>query len=329
MATATDEHDQFATLATQVASAERRGVARALRLCDDLPRAEAAQLTASCVAAAMARGNTIGSAVVGITGNPGAGKSTFVDRLIGLGRGRGDRVAVLAVDPTSPLTGGALLGDRVRFSDYSGDDGVYCRSLASRGSLGGLSAAIDDSIAILRAAAFELIILETVGVGQAAMDVAICVDTVVLLVPPGLGDTVQALKAGLIEVADVVVVTKADRPLAVRLQRELREAVIRPAGTGNWQPPVLMVSALRDEGTGEVWQAIFEHRSWLDSPTGHVQRQRRQVALFERRLDLALLARANQLVAPARAAALDALNTGDEPAALLADVVSGLEAKPE
>src|SRR5579875_4048431 len=160
--------------------------------------------------------------VVGITGPPGTGKSTLVDRLITAFRSRGLKVGVLAVDPSSPVSGGALLGDRVRMQDHATDSGVFIRSMASRGQLGGLSAATPQALRVLDAAGFDLILIETVGVGQAEVDIASLADSTIVLVAPGMGDAIQAAKAGILEVADIFAVNKADRPQAQQTVRDLR-----------------------------------------------------------------------------------------------------------
>jgi LAO/AO transport system kinase len=180
--------------------------------------------------------------LIGLTGAPGAGKSTLVDRLIEAWRTRGATVAVLAIDPSSPFSGGALLGDRVRMTRWAHDPGVFVRSMASRGRPGGLAPAALDAAALLAAFGFDLVVIETVGVGQAEVDVAAVADTTVVALAPGQGDDVQTAKAGLMEVADVFAITKADRPDAGRLAREVRDAVGLGEG-GPWRPPVVLVAA--------------------------------------------------------------------------------------
>jgi len=221
--------------------------------------------------------------LIGLTGAPGVGKSTLADRLIGTWRDRGQRVAVLAFDPSSPYSGGALLGDRVRMTRWAGDEGVFVRSMATRGRTGGLAPAAHEALALLVAFGFDVVLLETVGVGQAEVDVAAVADTTVVALAPGLGDDVQAAKAGLMEVADVYVVTKADRPHAGRLAREVRDAVAlldaigaprRGAGAPRWRPPVVLVAAgaaaadlpagfAADGGLGELLAALDGHAAHL------------------------------------------------------------------
>lgn len=199
--------------------------------------------------------------VVGVTGPPGVGKSTFTDALVAHYRGEDQRVGVLAVDPSSPFTGGALLGDRVRMGRHATDPQVLIRSVASRGHLGGLSGTTPAAIATLAAVGFTRIIVETVGVGQSEVEIAGLADSVVVLLAPGLGDGIQASKAGVLEIADLLVVNKADRPEAARLRRELRTAAHLSARDG-WEVPVLTTVASRDEGIAEVAAALEEHREW-------------------------------------------------------------------
>ncbi|MGH9150669.1 MAG: methylmalonyl Co-A mutase-associated GTPase MeaB, partial [Acidimicrobiales bacterium] len=189
---------------------------------------------------------------IGVTGAPGAGKSTLTDRLIAAVRAGGDEVGVLAVDPSSPLTGGAILGDRVRMQGHAADPGVFIRSMASRGHLGGLAQAAPEAVRVLDAAGFPTVIVETVGVGQGEVEVAAAADTTLVLVNPGWGDGVQANKAGLLEVADVFAVNKADRPGASAAQRDLEQmlGLARPAG---WRPPVVLTVATTGAGVDELW----------------------------------------------------------------------------
>ena len=206
---------------------------------------------------------------VGITGPPGAGKSTLTDRLVGLLRARGQTVAVVAVDPSSPFTGGALLGDRVRMDarmtgpDGAPDDGVFVRSLAARGALGGLSEATEAACDVLDAAGFDVVLVETVGVGQGEIDVAETADTCLVVLVPESGDAVQAMKAGLMEVADVFAVNKADHTGAPALARALRQALhLRAAGSGP-TPDVVSVSALKDDNVDGLLAALDAHRAAL------------------------------------------------------------------
>ncbi|HET9732419.1 MAG TPA: methylmalonyl Co-A mutase-associated GTPase MeaB [Acidimicrobiales bacterium] len=205
---------------------------------------------------------------VGITGAPGAGKSTLTDRLIGVARRSGDPVAVLAVDPSSPFTGGAILGDRVRMQEHALDTGVFIRSMATRGHLGGLALAAREAIRVLDAAGFPLVLVETVGVGQVEVDIAEAADTTVVVVNPGWGDSVQANKAGLLEIADLFVINKADRPGARETERDL-SSMLDMSPPSDWRPPIVQASASDDKGIDDVFEAIAEHRRHL-SDTGQL-----------------------------------------------------------
>lgn len=202
-----------------------------------------------------------GALIVGVTGAPGAGKSTLADRLIAAYRGAGLRVGVLAVDPSSPFTGGAVLGDRVRMQGHAGDPGVFIRSMASRGQLGGLARTTVDAARILAAAGFSLVLIETVGVGQAEVDIAAAADLCIVVVAPGAGDEVQTLKAGLMEIADIFVVNKADREGADRTAAAITAMLSLQTWTdGAWKPPVLRTVATAGDGVRELVQAIDEFR---------------------------------------------------------------------
>ncbi|MGL5858292.1 MAG: methylmalonyl Co-A mutase-associated GTPase MeaB [Angustibacter sp.] len=209
--------------------------------------------------------HTGSAAVIGITGSPGVGKSTITSALVGALRARDERVAVLAVDPSSPFSGGALLGDRVRMQDHALDPGVYIRSMATRGHLGGLSAAAAQALRVLDAAGFDVVLVETVGVGQSEIEIAGLADTTVLLLAPGMGDGIQAAKAGVLEVADVFVVNKADQHGAAATARDLRAMVSldQARGPSDWRPPVVQAVAHRGEGIPDVLAALDRHWSWL------------------------------------------------------------------
>lgn len=224
--------------------------------------------------------------LVGITGSPGVGKSTLTSALIGEWRRRGRTVAVLAVDPSSPFSGGALLGDRVRMQEHTLDEGVYVRSMASRGHLGGLSWATPQALLVLDAAGFDLVVVETVGVGQAEVEVASIADTTIVALAPGMGDAIQAAKAGILEVADVFCVNKADREGADRTVRELRE--MQKLGHGEWLPPIAKTVASSGDGIDGLADAVERHYGWLRE-TGHLAERRlararlqvREIALGE------------------------------------------------
>jgi LAO/AO transport system kinase len=214
--------------------------------------------------------------VVGLTGPPGVGKSTTTSALIAAYRAQDRRVGVLAVDPTSPFSGGALLGDRIRMSEHAADPGVYIRSMASRGHLGGLSWAAPQAVRVLDAAGCDVVLLETVGVGQSEVEVAGTADTTVVLVAPGMGDGIQAAKAGILEVADVLVVNKADRDGAARTVRDLRHAVtLAERGAGDWRPPVVRTVATSADGIDDLVAAVDEHRDYLGEEGLRTRRTRR------------------------------------------------------
>ena len=219
--------------------------------------------------------------IVGLTGSPGVGKSTSTSALVTAFRKRGLRVGVLAVDPSSPFTGGALLGDRVRMQDHATDTGVFIRSMASRGHLGGLSWATPQALRVLDAAGCDVILVETVGVGQAEVEVASLADTTIVLLAPGMGDAIQAAKAGILEVADVYVVNKADRDGADNTVRDLRNMISQGDGPhGGWRPPIVKTVAARAEGVEELLDRLDEHWEWLAS-SGELGRRRSARAAAE------------------------------------------------
>jgi LAO/AO transport system kinase len=206
---------------------------------------------------------------VGITGAPGAGKSTLTDKLIARIRKEGVEVGVLAIDPSSPFSGGAILGDRVRMQDHATDPGVFIRSMATRGHLGGLSLATPQAVRVLDAAGKPWVLVETVGVGQVEIEVAGAADTTMVVVNPGWGDAVQAAKAGLLEIADVFVVNKADRDGAAETVRDLEfmlDLALQPESGGPvWRPPIVRTVASRGEGFEELWEAVTAHRAHLEA----------------------------------------------------------------
>ncbi len=270
-------------LAEKVLAADVRAAARLMRDLDDrLPEAE--------VALRALFPHTGRAYVVGVTGAPGSGKSSLTDRLIARLRKAGKTVGVVAIDPTSPFTGGAILGDRIRMQDHAVDAGVFIRSLGTRGHLGGLSRSTADLVQVMDAMGKDVILVETVGVGQDEIEVATLAHTVVVVAVPGLGDEIQAIKAGVLEIADVFAVNKADREGSDRTVRdlqmmlELRRSVsarppadhdaqhrfhaggdAAPPGTGDWEPPIVRTVALKDEGTDDLVAAIERHRAHLET----------------------------------------------------------------
>jgi LAO/AO transport system kinase len=226
--------------------------------------------------AARLAGYTGDAQVIGLTGSPGVGKSTTTNELVRALRARGQRVGVLAVDPSSPYTGGAILGDRVRMQDHATDAGVYIRSMSSRGHLGGLAAATPQAVRVLEGAGCDVVLIETVGVGQAEVEVASLADTTLVLLAPGMGDAIQAVKAGILEVADVFVVNKADREGADAAYRDIQGMLgLASRGPGEWRPPVVRAVAAKGEGIEDILAAIDKHRAWLVS---HDELRRRREA---------------------------------------------------
>src|SRR4051812_13079386 len=255
-----------------IVAGDRRAIARAISLVEDgAPELE-------MLSAALFE-RTGRAATVGLTGSPGVGKSTLAGHLVRAARARERTVAVLAIDPTSPFTGGALLGDRLRMQDHATDEGVFIRSMATRGHLGGMALAAPEAVRILDAAGFDDVVVETVGVGQAEVDVAAATDTTLVVVSPGWGDHVQVAKAGILEIADVFVVNKADRDGAEAAVRDLRQ-MIRMGPEREWTPPVVTTTAARGDGVDELWTAIEEHRTWL-SGSGRGEAHRRERLALE------------------------------------------------
>jgi len=212
--------------------------------------------------------------IVGITGSPGVGKSTSTSALVAALRETGQRVGVLAVDPSSPFTGGALLGDRVRMQDHATDAEVYIRSMATRGHLGGLAWATPQALRVLDAAGCDVVLVETVGVGQSEIEIAGLADTTVVLLAPGMGDGIQAAKAGILEIGDVYVINKADRDGANQVRRELRTMLgMADQLEGDWRPPIVLTVATKAEGVDELAAKIAEHRAWANE-SGELERRR-------------------------------------------------------
>jgi LAO/AO transport system kinase len=259
-------------LVEAVLAGDRRAVARAISMVED--GAEGLAGLSSGLFGHTGRASTIG-----LTGSPGVGKSTLAGEIVRLARRRQLSVAVLAIDPTSPFTGGALLGDRLRMQEHATDPGVFIRSMATRGHLGGMALAAPEAVRILDASGKDMVMVETVGVGQAEVDVAAATDTTLVVVSPGWGDAVQVAKAGILEIADVFVVNKSDREGAGAAARDL-EQMIRMGSAAEWTPPVVRTSAQRSEGIDELWEAMARHRAHLEE-TGQLEQKRRGRLLRE------------------------------------------------
>ena len=215
--------------------------------------------------------------VIGVTGPPGGGKSTLVNRLAGAYREKGERVAVVAVDPSSPFSGGALLGDRIRMQERSLDEGLFIRSMASRGHAGGLARTISRVVNVLDAIGYGVVLVETVGVGQEEVEVIRVVDSVALVTVPGLGDDIQAIKAGVLEIADVLVVNKADRPGADETARDLAQMLTLGKLRTEWKPPIIRTVAATGENVPQLVDALERHRTWAIE-SGERERRRRDAA---------------------------------------------------
>ena len=269
--------DSIQTWAEKVLAGDRRAVARAI--------------------SAVETGNTLGTEllkklfpssgkaeVIGVTGSPGAGKSTLVEKLAGEYRRAGARVGIVAVDPTSPFSGGALLGDRIRMQGLSSDKGTYIRSMATRGQLGGLAPTTHDVVTILDAAGCDVVLIETVGVGQDEVEVARLADATALLLVPGMGDDVQTFKAGVMEIADLYVINKTDLPGADRLEQEVQAMLSMASRADGWRPPIVKVIATTGSGVGEVRQALEQLRSFQEQ--GAWKEKRRRGYLRSRFLEL-------------------------------------------
>ncbi|MCC6435172.1 MAG: methylmalonyl Co-A mutase-associated GTPase MeaB [Acidimicrobiales bacterium] len=231
---------------------------------------------------------------IGLTGAPGAGKSTLTSAVVAHMRSIDVRAAVLAIDPSSPFTGGAILGDRVRMVDHALDSGVFIRSMATRGQLGGLSLATPAAVRVLDAVGFEWVLIETVGVGQVEVEIAGAADTTVVVVNPGWGDSVQANKAGLMEIADIFVINKADRPGVADTRRDL-EQMLELSQLGEWVPPIVATVGHTGEGAAQLWDAVQQHRAHLErSGEGVARRARRLDDELRRLLIEAVLERADR-----------------------------------
>lgn len=257
-----------AELVERARNGDSRAVARLISLVED----ESPLLREVMAALAPHAGQ---AHIIGITGSPGVGKSTSTSALVSAYRATGKRVGVLAVDPSSPFSGGALLGDRVRMQDHATDSGVFIRSMASRGHLGGLAWSTPQALRVLDAAGFDVVLVETVGVGQSEVEIAGMADTTLILLAPGMGDGIQAAKAGILEVGDIYVVNKADRDGVQNVTRDLRAMLsLAERGPDAWVPPILKTVASRNEGVDEVVAAIEDRLTWMTGNGVLVERRR-------------------------------------------------------
>ena len=258
------------TLAERLLAGDRRALARAITLVeDDDPRGW--ELVREVYP------HTGKASIVGLTGAPGAGKSTLIGELTRVRRAQGRSVAVLSIDPSSPFTHGALLGDRIRLTDHFLDPGVFIRSMANRGALGGLSEAALQGALLMDAAGREDVFLETVGVGQAEVDIIDHADTIVLVLMPGSGDSIQALKAGIMEIPDIIVVNKSDHPLTETMVREIRGVLSLAPAVGGWPVPIVKTEASRGEGIDELIERLDQHRAHLEAQGLLSERRRRNL----------------------------------------------------
>jgi LAO/AO transport system kinase len=275
-------------LAQRLIDGDVRAVARAISLVEEgLPAGE--ELLRTVFA------STGGATVLGVTGSPGAGKSSLVDRLIARYRGEGKKVGVVAIDPSSAYSGGAILGDRVRMQDHSKDPGVFIRSMATRGHLGGLARATNDAVDLLDAAGYDPLIIETVGVGQDEIDVVRAADAVSVVLVPGMGDDIQAIKAGILEIADLFVINKADRPGADRLAADLDYMLSLSSATDARRPEIFQTVALDERGIPELIEGIARFCAGPSRRRGERRRERaeaRFLALLAERVTARVLDRA-------------------------------------
>lgn len=254
------------SLVDRIAAGETNAVARAISKVED-GAADVAELMKQLFP------RTGRALIVGITGAPGAGKSTLVDKLAAFYRKQGERVGIIAVDPTSPFTGGAILGDRIRMQTLALDKGVFIRSMATRGNLGGLARATVEAVAILDAAGFEKIIVETVGVGQDEIEIAKAADVCVVVLVPGMGDDIQTMKAGIMEIGDVLVINKADREGVLRTEKELEALLTFATRADEWQPPIVKTVATESKGIEDLARAIDRCHEFGKSSSSNERRQ--------------------------------------------------------
>lgn len=311
------------SLATQLRSGDIRALARAISLVENgSPLAR--RVLSACFQ------HTGHALRIGLTGAPGTGKSTLVDQLARHYRTQGETVGVVAVDPTSPFTGGAILGDRIRMQSHHADPGIYIRSMATRGFLGGLASATADVASLVEASGKTRLMIETVGVGQAEVDVVRLADVTVVVLVPGLGDDVQSIKAGILEIADVFVVNKGDRDGADRVEREIR--TMQSLGHGEWVPPVVRTIATTGEGTKDLAEAIDRYVEWRKQ-NGTFE-EKRTASWRDRLLDMIRLRLTEELVhhrleGPEMEAHARAVARGEEdPYVLVEGLVDGLLASP-
>ncbi|MGD8376160.1 MAG: methylmalonyl Co-A mutase-associated GTPase MeaB, partial [Acidobacteriota bacterium] len=263
------ERDAGPDLAERILAGDRRALARAMTLLEDRTPAGRGVLQ-------QLYRHSGGAFRIGITGFPGAGKSSLVDRLTTALRERGQRVGVAAVDPSSAFSGGAILGDRIRMLRHTMDEGVFIRSLATRGQFGGLSRATNDVVDLMDAAGYDCVLIETVGVGQDEIDIVKTADTVLVVLVPGLGDDIQAIKAGVLEIADIFVINKADQPGVDRLEREILGMLSLAGSTDEPKVPIARTVAVRDEGIQELVTMVDEHRRRSEAAGGFRRRRREQ-----------------------------------------------------
>ena len=316
------------SLAARFGARNERALARGISLLEAGDAAGAALLQAVRAHnyGQFGNGQRSGAHTVGVTGSPGSGKSTLTDALIAAARAQGKTVAVLAVDPTSPYSGGAILGDRVRMMRHHRDEGVFIRSMATRGHLGGLAAATLQVTALLDAYGFDLILLETVGVGQSEIDIVSVADTTLLLLTPGQGDGVQAFKAGIMEIADVFVINKADRPGSGRLRREVKAAQgLAPHDEITWLPPILETVASTGQGVPELLERLKTHHEHLEQ-TGDLDTLRRQRVHFE--VSALLAGQLRKRLAGLEPGSLEAVLKGEVSAAEVAAGLLGERREP-